>query len=201
MQDRTSNRAIELRSAARTNLFLAATLTVADSSRPVKIRDLSERGARIETSLAMEVGTAVTLIRGGLSVQARIGWHAKRFCGLSFESPVSVQDWMANPINVEQRSKPTGVDLEPHGAAGNAESAAEEITRVSRWLGDFGQSLANDPQVVFKHGTQLFRLGLAVRALSALAETMHADILAARGNNHSASKASRAKLASQCSPM
>lgn len=183
MQHSSSHGGVEARAAARTNLFLAATLNSADVSHPVKIRDLSESGARIETTFVRQVGADVTLVRGRLSVQARISWHAERFCGLSFASPVSIEDWMANPVNFERERKPPRVSVDGeaatpvHRQAGNVESAAEELTRVSRWLEAFGQTLSNDPQVVFKHGTQLFSLGLAARALGALAETMQAESL------------------------
>ena len=217
MQDSSLQGGVELRAAARTNLFMAATLKSANIGHSVKIRDLSATGARIETFLALEVGAAVTLIRGGLSVQARVGWHAERFCGLSFESPVSIQAWMANPLNLERQRRPPRVAVDGevmapvHREAESAESLADELTRVSRWLEAFGQTLANDPQVVFKHGTQLFSLGLAARTLAALAETMEANapraLRASAGAdndapaNHSARMARRAKLASQCSPM
>lgn len=200
MQDGSSHSGVESRAAARTNLFMAATLNSAGVNHTVKIRDLSAIGARIETLLVLEVGTAVTLVRGGLRVDALVGWHTERFCGLSFASPVSTEDWMANPVNVQRQPArpPVAVVSEAatpgHGEEQDAESIAEELKRVSRWLEAFGHALANDPQVVFKHGSQLFSLGLAARTLAVLAETMQAE-------DHSLSSARSAKLASQCSPM
>jgi hypothetical protein len=199
MRDGSSHGGVESRASARTNLFLAATLGSAGANHPVKIRDLSATGARIETSVALKVGAAVTLVRGGLSIDARVGWRAERFCGLSFAAPVSIEDWMANPVNLDRQAVPPvavggGVATPFHRPEQHAESIAEELTRVSRWLEAFGHTLAKDPQVVFKHGTQLFSLGLAARSLAALAEAIQAE-------NHSASSASRAKLASQCSPI
>ena len=96
---------------------------------------------------------------------------------------------MANPVSLQRQAKMAPV----HSEAGNSESIAEELTRVSRWLEAFGHLLANDPHVVLKHGTQLFNLGQAARTLAALAETLQAE--------SSASSASSAKLASQCSPI
>ena len=181
MQDGSSHSGVESRATARTNLFLAATLNSAGANHPVKIRDLSATGARIEISLAIAVGTAVTLVRGPLSVDARVGWHAERFCGLSFASPVSLEYWMANPVNLERMQRPPRILADDrvatpvHREAQNPGSIAEELARVSRSLEAFGQTLSSDPQVVFRHGTQLFRLGLAARALAALAETMRAE--------------------------
>ena len=191
MQDGNSHGGVELRAAARTNLFMAATLSLAGVGHPVKIRDLSASGARIETLLALEVGAAVTLVRGGLSVQARVGWHAERFCGLSFASPVLPEDWMANPVNLQRQPRPLpvavhgGVVTPIHQEPESPESIAEELTRLSGWLEAFGHTLASDPQVVFKHGTQLFSLGLAARALAALAETIQVE------SSHSAANTGR----------
>ena len=107
---------------------------------------------------------------------------------------------MTNPVNLQRQRRPPVVEADRGVAtpvfreAETAESSAEELRRVSRWLEAFCQTLASDPQVVFKHGTQLFSLGLATRALAVLAETIQAE-------NHSASSARSAKLASQCSPI
>ena len=188
MQANSSHGAVESRAAARTNLFLAATMHSADTQHPVKIRDLSATGARIETSLVSEVGDAVTLVRGRLSVHARVTRSGARFCGLSFNSPVSIQAWMTNPVLLErQRGRPrVAVEGEVatlvHSEAEMAGSVAEELSRVSRWLGIFGQTLANDPEVVTKHGTQLYDLGLAARALAAFAESMQADVAETAAN-------------------
>lgn len=182
MQDNSPHRAVELRSAARTNLLLAATLHSADIGHPVKIRDLSATGARIETSLVTEVGTGVTLVRGRLSVDARVSWHAERFCGLSFTSPVSIQDWMTNPVILERRRGRPRVAIEgdvsdsaaAHSEVGKAR-AAEDLRRVSSLLGTLGEALASDPEVVLKHRIPLHNLGLAAQTLAALAKTMQAD--------------------------
>src|SRR5687768_11011127 len=166
MQETTSHRGVESRSAARTNLFLAATLNSGGADRPVKIRDLSATGARIETSQTPEVGSAVILVRGGLSVGARIGWHAGRFCGLSFASRVSIQDWMGNPgVPKGPPGHPTmaaGGDM-PSAArmaidTGKAGRIAADLARVSHLLGSLGETLSGDPAVVFKYGTQLHNL-------------------------------------------
>ena len=169
--------------AGRTNLFLAASLNFGDVGHKVKIRDLSATGARIETLLVPEAGAAVILARGRLSVEARVSWHAERFCGLSFAAPVSIQDWMTHPVILERRrgnpriaaaSDGPGAAL-VHSEAGQAGRLAEELTRVSRLLGTLGETRAGDPGVVFNHGTQLYNLGLAARSLAALATTIRAD--------------------------
>ena len=186
MQHNTSHCGVESRSATRTNLFLAATLHSGNVAHPVKIRDLSASGARIETSLVTEVGDAVTLVRGGLRVDARVTWRAERFCGLSFTAPVSIAAWMTHPVLLERNRMRPRVVLESEVAAlAHSEEAsgsvAAELARVSCWLGTFGQTLASDPVVLLKHGTELAKLRLAARTLGVLADTMQADAPQAPG--------------------
>ena len=181
MQHNRSRFGVESRSDVRTNLFLAAILHSAGTAHRVTIRDLSAAGARIETSLVPQVGDAVTLVRARLTIDARVTWRAKRFCGLSFTAPVSIPAWMANPVLLErERMRPrVALDREVaspvHCEAGKAGGVAEELARVSHRLGAIGHTLAGDPVVLFKHGTQLFRLRQAARSLAALADTLQAD--------------------------
>ena len=180
MQDGSTQGGVEARAAVRTNLFLAATLRMADASHPVKIRDLSATGARIETYVALKVGAAVTLVRGGLSVHARVGWHADRFCGLSFAAPVSTDDWKANPVNLQRGIVSPGRPIEASAAPpirwhADGGSTADQLSHVSRWLIAFGQALADDPNVVFKYGSELFSLSLAARSLGVMADTIQAE--------------------------
>jgi hypothetical protein len=183
MRDGSSQGGVESRASARTNLFLAATLGSAGANHPVKIRDLSATGARIETSVALKVGGAVTLVRGALSIDARVGWRAERFCGLSFAAPVSIEDWMANPVTLQRPPGSPGLSTQalvatPVRWTGDGGSVADELGHASRWLAGFGQSLGTDPHVVFNHGSELFSLGLVARALGAMAETMQAEAFA-----------------------
>ena len=170
------------RAAARTNLFLAATLRSAGVAHPVKIRDLSSAGARIETLLAPDVGTAVVLIRGSLSVDGHVSWSAEHFCGLHFCSPVSVHDWMTHPLIFEKRRLvdpgSTARAASQAGAARfdaeQADAAARDLGRVNRLLETLDEALADDPEVVARHRAKLHNLGLAIQTLAALAETMRA---------------------------
>ena len=181
MQDGGSHGGVEARTAARINLFLAATLRLGDASHPVKIRDLSATGARIETQVPLKVGAAVTVVRGGLSVHARVGWHADRFCGLSFAAPVSTDDWKANPANLQPGPGSPALPIQAPAAmpvrwqAEIGGSVADQLSQVSRWLVTFGHALADDPNVVFKYGSELFSLSLAARSLGVMADTMQAE--------------------------
>lgn len=185
------DRAAETRAAARTNLFLAASLHSGGVAHPVRIRDLSASGARIETFVVPEVGAALKLVRGRLSVDCHLTWCVDHVCGLRFSSSVSVHEWMTYRIALESRlddlaptadgapvPDPAAARLEAASArleAGKAVRAARDLKRVARLLETLAEALAGDPEVVARHGAELHNLGLAMQTLTALAETMQAS--------------------------
>ncbi len=176
--------AVDARAGARTNLFLAASLLSAGVAHPVRIRDLSATGARVETALVPEVGAAMSLVRGRLEVACLVTWSADHFCGLRFAAPVSVLEWMTHPVAPERRRLDALVPARG-GAAAEAAAArleadkaarvARDLARVSRLLEAFGEALAGDPHVVARHAVKLHTLGLAMQTLASLAETLRAS--------------------------
>jgi len=172
----------EARVVVRVNLFMAATLHASGVATQVKIRDLSAQGAQIESSLLPEVGSAISLSRGLLSAEGHVTWCTERRCGLHFSAPISVQDWMANPVNRQQQRVDHVVALVKSGAvplvapvhrvAGAAGGVAEDLMRVSQLLESLGDALANDPAIIAQHGTALQNLDIAMQTLTVLAETM-----------------------------
>jgi hypothetical protein len=173
---------VDGRQAVRVNLFMAATLHTAGVAHPVKIRDLSAVGAKIESSLLPEVGSEMTLSRGPLSVSGHVAWCTERRCGLRFSAPVSVQAWMANPVNREQSRvdhvvaavKAGVVPIAPRDRRKGATfpGVAGDLGRVSRLLEILGDALAGDPEIITRHGTTLQNLDIATQTLTALAEAM-----------------------------
>lgn len=165
---------------------MAATLHTAGVAHPVKIRDLSAVGAQIESSLLPEVGSEMTLARGALSVLGHVSWCTERRCGLHFSAPISVQNWMANPVNREQSRVDHAVAAVKAGAvpiappdrrkAAMSPGVAEDLGLVSQLLEILGDALAGDPEIVTRHGITLQNLDIAVQTLTVLAETMHTGV-------------------------
>ena len=177
--------AAEARAAPRTNLFMAATLQWADASTAVKIRDLSALGAQIESSLPLETGAEVTLVRGALRAGAQVTWSRERRCGLRFTSPISVHDWMGNPAHQAQQRVDHLVAAVKAGAlpptklakpeAQAADGLADDLRRIRRLLDKLADALASDATTVAKHGAELQNLDIAVQTLAALAEAAQPD--------------------------
>lgn len=78
---------------ARTNLLLSAAVETGETTIPVRIRDLSEQGAQLESRNLPAVGMRFILRRLDLSAAATVIWsHAGR-CGARFDANVSVANW------------------------------------------------------------------------------------------------------------
>lgn len=175
----------EARATARTNLFVTATLHTEGDAFPVTIRDLSAWGAQIESSLCPGIGAEVTLSRGPLSILGHMTWVKNRRCGLRFASPISVQDWMANPVNRQQQRVDHVVAFLKSGAlppeapverpVATRPHAVQDLRRISRLLEILSDALASDPAVVVKHGILVQNLDIALQTLSALAGTLRSD--------------------------
>jgi hypothetical protein len=87
-------RKTDSRSATRSNVFLAALLVTDSSSFPVRIRNLSPRGALLDGSSLPTAGLTVRLVRGGLTAQGRIAWQAGNQIGISFDDQIEVDQWV-----------------------------------------------------------------------------------------------------------
>jgi hypothetical protein len=80
----------------RSSVFIDAALDHAAQREPmqlVRIRDLSEGGAKIEGK-APPVGAHVILSRGVLEFPARVVWASGRFFGIAFDTPADIDQVM-----------------------------------------------------------------------------------------------------------
>lgn len=84
----------ESRSSSRSNVFLAAALAGDGGSQSVRIRNLSADGALLEGRDLPKKGEKAQLRRGSLFVQGKIAWENARFCGIRFEHPILVPEWV-----------------------------------------------------------------------------------------------------------
>jgi hypothetical protein len=82
------------RSQPRSNVFLDAVLVVGSAARPVRLRNLSSRGALIEGASLPVEGSRVRVLRGELSAEADIAWQEQGLAGLRFASEIDVERWV-----------------------------------------------------------------------------------------------------------
>ena len=180
--------AIDARSDPRASVFLAAVLHVAGSAFPVRIRDLSPEGARIDGKDLPREGDVVRMKRGPHSVVAGVAWSTADACGLRFSTPIPVQEWIGygSGHSGQQRVDDMIARVRAGGpapalpdAAGQAArldlvGAAEQLEDLSRQLDRIAESFASIPAVVDHGLAGLQTLDIAGRKLADLAVTMRA---------------------------
>lgn len=93
----------ESRSDPRNHLFVAATLYSDAGSAPVRIRNMSQSGALIETSAVPDQGAAIMLKRGSLQASGQIIWKVEGKAGIAFSTRVSVADWLSRQGRAHQQ--------------------------------------------------------------------------------------------------
>ena len=77
------------RSQKRARVLLAASLRVNGAELSVRLRDLSSKGALIETPQAVAEGSHVVFTRGTTIVPGRVAWAAGNRIGLEFIRPIA----------------------------------------------------------------------------------------------------------------
>ncbi len=184
----------------RSNVMLAATILVRGLSAHVRIRNLSETGALVEGSAIPEVGTKLTLCRNQFEAEASVVWAKQGRCGLQFDAPVVVTDWVvsqtARPctgmtpaqqrIDQIQADIRAGIAPPPEAAAPVAASAAaeregvlpqrlaEEIAYVQRLIESVGDELIGEPLIVHRHAGALQKFDAVDQILGHLAAVLKA---------------------------
>lgn len=78
----------------RSNVFLIATCSAEDSTQPVKVRNLSVHGALLEGRGLPAKDSAIQLRRGSLKVGGTVAWRDENHCGICFDNPIEVEDWV-----------------------------------------------------------------------------------------------------------
>jgi hypothetical protein len=177
------------RRSSRTNLLLAATLQAGASSAPVRVRNLSERGALIEGDRPPAIGAAIVLKRGEIEAKGSVVWTTANRCGLRFDDPVPVRDWTGgkipsggyagqarvDAIQADFRRNPGAGPLEPAPVSVPAAlpdlpaRLAGELAYVQRILENIGDELLGEPAVLHRHQAALQGFDLAGQILGHIA--------------------------------
>ena len=82
------------RAEGRANVFLGAVLDSGSGSVPVRVRNISPKGALIEGPILPAPGAKIRLVRGTLQATGTLAWEAQGHAGVSFEEPIDVQAWV-----------------------------------------------------------------------------------------------------------
>lgn len=91
------------RRSRRSPVFLAATVEVAGTPEPVKLRNLSEEGVLVEGERLPLEGTTTFFKRNDLRVKGRVVWVHGRFAGVAFARSLKPEEVLRNVPQPRQR--------------------------------------------------------------------------------------------------
>ena len=177
----------------RMNLFLSATVEVDGRSLAVRIRNLSVRGAMIESPGLPREGSAIVIERTGLKIGGTLRWASGPRAGVQFDRTIDLAAWspslglsVRNQSDVDSAiaavrsgaapcSLPNPRRAEPVDNAALRTRVGEELNCVARMLEEAGDALAGDPNVIARHMERLQEVDMASQMLIELAALLAAD--------------------------
>nr|WP_166179182.1 PilZ domain-containing protein [Altererythrobacter segetis] len=167
------------RSEPRTNMFVMASISATTASGPVKIRNLSPRGALIESSTLPATGESLELKRGALFAAGEVVWREGNRAGLRFDRSIDVIDWLPSAHCAQQVVdavvQQAKAAMAGHTTMANEQTAdqisidADQLRRLARALDLLADDLADDATVLTRHAQKLQALDIAAQMLRRLA--------------------------------
>lgn len=118
------------RRSRRAPVFLAASVEVAGTPEPVKLRNLSEEGALIEGERLPLEGTTTFFQRNELRLKSRVVWVQGRFAGVAFARPLKAEEVLRNVPKPRQQIQ---ADFRRPGLACRP-LTPEERQMVEKWM-------------------------------------------------------------------
>lgn len=164
---------------ARTNLFAMASIFTDCGSMPVKLRNISAGGALAEGPVLPATGTRIRLRRGSLEVAGEVVRSQEGSVGLRFDGSVTVDDWLPRGRAVAAQQRIDDLVHEARSARGTPPPAPDpfrptmpsalDLMRLKQAVETLSDDLANDPDVVARHGSRLQVLDVMAQTLRKLA--------------------------------
>jgi hypothetical protein len=160
------------RSESRSNVFLAAALNTGSRAVPVRIRNLSPRGALVEGELLPPVGSAVRLVRGALDASGDLAWRGSGQAGINFAAAIDVGAWVKRVGHGGQQQVDGVVSaLRGGGTVSPSDPVTElgSLAAVSEALDRLCEDLAGTPNMSVQLGEKLVKLDSVAQALRRIA--------------------------------
>jgi hypothetical protein len=158
------------RSDPRSNVFLLATIGAGPTSNPVKVRNLSVHGALLEGA-DLPTGTTAFLRRGSLRVAGVIAWRDRTHCGIRFQSPIDVEQWVKRIGTKEQQKIDSAIADIRGGAAGpgaplfSSRSKQDLLASASAELLQISERIAAMPGMSIELAEELMKLDALAHSL------------------------------------
>ena len=187
--------------APRKNLLLTATIRSGGVSAPVRIRNLSVKGAMVDGQALPEPGAWAVLQRLEIEMRGVVVWRTAGRCGIHFEGAASVDEWVAgrrapaaifgigqSRVDQIQAAIRSGQEIADEGRAvasapeliTDVEArVADELDHVQRLLDEVAGDLIGDAILLQRHGEALQLFDNACQILSQLSAILKAEDRAA----------------------
>lgn len=167
----------EMRQTQRVNTLFAADAQVGSSTWPVKVRNISQFGALLETSVKVDVGSSIVIKRGILRAAGEIVWRRQSAFGVRFFEPADVEQWLGVPtrdvlpVHQEATRKSSGALSDEV----ISKRVAEELAYVERIIGVAAAVLSDDPILRIRHCSKIQELCIAAENIRGLSDVLLSD--------------------------
>jgi hypothetical protein len=121
---------VQNRRSRRSPVLLSATVEVAGSPMPVRLRNLSSEGALIEGEKLPVEGSETFFVRNDLRVKSRVAWVQGRYAGVAFARPLNKEEVLRNVPTPRPRMQP---EFRRPGLACRP-LTPEERRLIERWM-------------------------------------------------------------------
>jgi hypothetical protein len=176
----------------RSRVMLAATIVIGGFPVEVRIRNLSRSGALIEGEVLPEAGASVTVVRNNDSARAEVAWSKPGRCGVKFENPIVIEDWVGSGIRAPspppvgfrdadaRPSAPLPAWLSTDRPVDGLEDrlptrVGEELAYIQRLIDSVGRDLSSTPLVGRQHAGSVQTCRVASALLADLARVLLAE--------------------------
>lgn len=167
----------------RTRMFIIANLSSASMTCDVRIRDMSDSGARIEADLLPAMGERVKLRRGELTATGTVVRREAKQAGIRFERPINAISWLPNQARSQSMIDMAFETIKPRFEGGppkantavnvRAEATAlpsspatqDELEGIADMLDALADKMSEDPIIVGGYLDKLQVLDIASQKL------------------------------------
>jgi len=144
---------------------------------PVRVRNISSRGALIDGPTLPGPGARIRLSRGSLTVNGELAWRDEHYGGINFDNDIDVERWAQRVghkgqqridvvISALRRSEPVPENLKS--------AAPTSLSQISAELDEVCERLANLPGLSATVGEELVRLDSVAQRLRELVQSSKA---------------------------
>lgn len=138
---------------------------------PVRVRNMSRRGALLDGTSLPVAGTSVRLVRGALTADAVVAWQQRDQAGIRFSGEIDVEQWVRRiGHGAQQRIDEAIARLRAHRRRPLPAELENSLSlaQMSAELDEISERLADSPEMTVELAEQLLRLSVLARNLQLL---------------------------------